>query len=1473
MKRFILIVCSLIIASTAIYAQRIQQKLGRGVVAVQNGTNVMVTWRKLAQEPEDCSYNVYVKKNGGDFTKVNSSPIKRTNFSSTTTSIPLGSEVAVKMVTTENGTSVEHELSTPFLFKSQNLRNIYMEISFASSPLDMTKYTTKFVWPCDLDGNGEMDYVVDRCPVDGTLNYYVEAYLADGTFLWNVDLGPNEKPCDGQNDNMCAYDIDCDGYGELIVQTSDGTRFWDKAAGTWGKYVLGKSTGDSDGDGIINYETQTTKNPPRYMTVIDGMTGAEKSSAEFAYDVSYNRTNKASLMGEEYNKHEGHVGIFYNDGVHPAIVGEWHTRSTSDIHYYRNAVFAYDFINGKATNWHQLSNDAPGGAVFHMIRIADVDGDGCDEMLSGAYAMDNNGKTLYNSGISHGDRHRTSDIDPERPGLETFSIQQYAPDMLGQILFDAAPGEPIKKWYLPVVGDVGRGECMDVDKNHLGWEMWSTMDGVYDAKGDRIDGLTNVYPTEGMWWDGELDREILQTSDSHYNFYFQDYGGGRIVEPAKASGYTLKTSYGKRGKFWGDIIGDWREELVVIREVNGVCQGIVGLTTDIATTVNNIYCLQEDPHYRGDCTTRGYYQSPNPGFYLGYDMPRPQLPPCMVTDAVAKADGTYTDYMRSQTIVPKTGATVLYDLTLGNAEVSMPSGAGSVYAMPVKGQTVTMKGDLTGNADLWKSQLGTLVYNGNSNSTGTIYISEGILEVNGTITSNVELRARGTLAGHGVVNALTLEGALNYEGGRIMPKGTLTFANGLTLNKKTYIETNIDDKSLVKVVGDLSVTKPVVLTIVSQNPTEGEYKLIEYSGAFAGAESNFSVRGLTGLSYNVVNKDGAIYLIINGQREPANDVMWVGNSSNLWDYQTNNFTLNDEATTYVAGDGVVFGDDAMTTTINIDELMPIGSATFVNNTKTYTIQGDGGISGTGDVVMNGNGRLVLNATKSDYTGKTIINSGTVTVKELADGGIASSIGAASSAATNFQIGKATLVVNNANTATDRGITLTDTATISNASGVVALKGIVQGAGTLLKAGAGQLNITYAGANTWSGTILQAGTLAMGAWNTTFGKATSPILVTGNSTIAMFDNNTTSAIPTFQNVLTIDKGKTLTFKAGSRCTVKGTLKGEGTYKISFPYVRGDVSTNTSAFEGTYEVASSNCRFVQAMDMSKATLKMDDGSYAAGVKAGSGTEQSYTHKIGAISGTGTLGTSVWNVGYLGKDDTFGGVFNSAATVNKYGDGKLSLTGASAASINVYAGELQANCTSASTTSGTITVRSGAILAGSGQAQNVSVLAGGTVGAGKSSAVVATLTVNGNLTVASGGHLRLRMRSAATRTNCDAFKVAGNVKLTSPVFDMTELAPDYEIVDGAELKVFTGTGKISVTGDVTILPAQPKSGWLWDTSRLATEGIIAIVADPTSIGGVRADDLTNAVIYDLAGRRVSKVSVSGTYIVNGKKMYVKK
>lgn len=1481
MKKSLLTLILALLAAAGIHAQRIQPRLGRGVVAVSNGSNVNVTWRRLAQEPENATYNIYV-----DGKKINSAPLRNTNFQSTTATVPFGSKLTVSVV----ADGKESEQSVPFEFSRRDTRCMFMDINFeqGGSPLKSADYNTAYVWPVDLDGNGEMDYVVNRKSNSNGLDCYVEGYLSSGQHLWTVKLGPNELSCAGQDDMITACDMDCDGYADVIIQSSDGTQFWDPEQKTFGLFVNGSTSADTDKDGIINYETQNSRNAPRYISVVDGRTGKEKASVEQSYNQHYNRTNRAALMGDEYNKHVGHMGVCFFDGVHPGVVMEWHMRGSGGDHHYYNLGVAYDFSSGKAGQLKELFNTASNAPAFHQIRVGDVDGDGCDEMIVGGYTMDNNGNVLFNTGISHGDRFRTSDIDPERPGLETFAIQQYAGDMLGQVLYDASNGEFIKKWYLAASGDIGRGECMDIDANHLGWEMWSTMDGkVYDAQGNLIEAYGNQYPCEGVWWDGELDREVVQTSDSHYNVYIQDFFKGREIEIAKASGYRYTTVYAKRAAFWGDIIGDWREELILLHKENNVIVGICGFTTDYATSVDNIYCLLEDPHYQGDCTTKGYYQSPNPGFYLGFDMPRPQLPPVMVTDLVASPQGGFTDYSRANTASYSDGKSILLDLTYGSNSfnVSSEMQPAKVYAMPVKGQTITISGNgtLAGAMDLWKSQQGTLKVDIPLAFSGKTYISEGTVHSSSTIKGDVELRARGTLAGSPTLDGtLNVENALNYEGGRLMPGdettvGVITLNKGLSINGRMFAEMNINSNGqsdLIHIEGDLTIGSKgkLIYTIVPENGqlAPGRYKLTEFTGKFNASTEAVSVRGLVGIPYAIEEADQALWIVISEQRQAATGVRWTGSESAEWNYKDSNFILDGNPTEFVANDAVAAGDDAKSTTINLTEKYPIAGIEFDNDDKTLTVEGSGGFTGTGGLTKTGSGRLNLNSVNSDFTGPVVINSGTVSVKELADGGLPSSIGAASAAAGKFQMGKATLIIDNSNTSTNRVLTLNDTATVQINSGSVSFKGQVNGTGQFVKKGGGQVNFTYGGTNSFKGGIrLESGTIAQGSWNSTLGPAGGTIDVTGNSTITVFNNNSTKAVPTLNNNITVNKGKTLTINGGQRCTISGSLKGEGTVKINFPYVRGDFATNLSAFTGTLNPTSGQFRITTAMNMADGTFKPEAGVYAVGVQSQSGTEKSMTHKIGALTSTATdctLATGTWNVGYLGNNTTYAGTISGSATLNKYGEGILTLTGASAGPVNVREGYVYLDNKSAATTTGMVSVYEGGYALGTGKTASVTVNTGGILGAGKVTTYTnTTLTLTGNLTVKAGGILKLRARAAS---NIDKFAVEGNITLASPVFDLSRINGEWAAE--TDYKIFDCNGNIKMTGTPVFIPEEPLPGYMWDYSLLTSDGILRIKENPASaIDSVNADSEKDMIIYDLSGRRVDVITSPGIYIVNGKKM----
>ncbi|MBQ8737137.1 MAG: hypothetical protein IJY78_04845, partial [Bacteroidaceae bacterium] len=218
--------------------------------------------------------------------------------------------------------------------------------------------------------------------------------------------------------------------------------------------------------------------------------------------------------------------------------------------------------------------------------------------------------------------------------------------------------------------------------------------------------------------------------------------------------------------------------------------------------------------------------------------------------------------------------------------------------------------------------------------------------------------------------------------------------------------------------------------------------------------------------------------------------------------------------------------------------------------------------------------------------------------------------------------------------------------------------------------------------------------------------------------------------------------------------------------------------------------------------------------------------------------------------------------------YGEGTLSLTGASEGKINVHEGTVMFNNTSVATTTGAVTVNDGAMIAGAGKVNSVTVNKGGIIGASKSTVNIGKLTVLGNLTVKSGGIIRVRVRG--TNARHDEFVVSGQVNLTSPVFRMEHLTGEFS--EGDEIEVFTGNGKISIAGEPQFVPSVPKPGYLWDCSTLESDGVIRVVPDPVGIGGIETDENTDSEVYDLTGRKLNKVGSKGIYIVNGKKVIVR-
>ena len=1497
----------------AMTAQRLQQPLGRGVVAVNRsgstirsvtssaGQGSLISWRKLAEEPEGTTYNVYKRAAGaGDYTKMNATPLKATCLSTTLTN---NTEYAVTAIS-PNGQ--EGEMSAPFLYKTQPWPNIWFKFDFDNKVIARNDYRTKFCWPMDTDGDGEYDAVVcDRLfasavsdDVDNTENtattsHKIQAYKLDGTLLWTVDMGPNVNICAGQNDMVVAWDINCDGRCEVIIKSSDGTRFWDKQNETWGRYAMGSDKADVDGDGIVDYRTHSTKVPPFYVSVIDGLTGEEIDCNELKYDEvtdgsdQYGRNARAKYMSFGYAAMDGHFAICYLDGIHPSLVMECLDRDNNKTHHNYVFTWEYDWSSGvgggsvAATNWHHdktwsRNDKTPWPAEFHQLRVADVDGDGTDEMIQGGYSVNPKTGWFSSPGIGHGDRYVLSDIDPDRPGLEAYAIQQSA--LLGQLLYDPKTGERIKEWYLPSVYDVGRGTCLDMDNRFKGYEILSYADDyVYTCKGEKTGQTRSGSMFEGIWWDGDLQREWINSpggSGWGTNMMVTKVLGDRLCEFSQETSWAAHGATGTRPAFMGDIIGDWREEIILANQNADSSTGLIGFTTNIPTT-HSIYCLQQDPHYRGDCTTRGYYQHPNTGYYLGGDMPMPPLPPVFEAD------------VRNEMASDKS---VIFDLNAPSS-VNFSSAPTALYLMNPRGHDITFSGSTTGTGRLIKSMQGTATFNGNLGHIGQNIISEGTLCVNGIVGGSVELRARGTLSGNITLqDTITFEGALNYEGCRLMPDGMMTSEKSMTLPGDVCIDVRTEIlypdcmdcdplyvSDFLSVKGDLTFRGTNYITVNLMSNDAAEYVLAHCTGKLTCDPSKLKTRGLDGINYDLKVDGNKLLLIINSTREAQSGVTWTGAESNLWDYKAQNFSVGGGSvsatpTTFVPGDSVVFTADAQRTTVNVNEMMTVGSVTFQSG--KYTLSGEGGISGEGGVTVEKDADVTLNMKYSDYTGATIVNGGTLTVPNFYDGGQKSALGGSPAEKGNLQLNGGTLVLSKDNMGTDRQITLTDTATIriTQANSALSLKGQVSGTGYLVKDGAGQLNFTYGGTNSFAGLIVKKGKVAQGAWNATFGKSGSPMLLAGGE-VHQIDVNSTSTVPTFNHVVTVQEGTTNKIIGSSRGKINGSFKGSGNLTIQTKYVRCDIGANFSQFEGQLTAIGDGGNFrlmSNVTDMSKAKLVVGAGTTVSHTASGGNGEVSATLKIGALLGTATDGVlggsqSTYKVGYLNTDSRFSGLLK-AKSITKEGTGKLTLaTPGHTSPIIVNGGTLELSNSSATVlTTGLITVNNGGTLQGNALATNVTANKGGTVTAGINR-LTGTLRLNGALRLNEGSTLLVKLSASGN----DKFTVKGSITHNGDTL-LISIPEGRTLNVGDELTIFTTDFTLATGTPIVKCQWSTVNGqWsiVFDTSTLNTDGKLRVTkiierADVNRDGTVDVADIS-AVIDIMAGS--ADVS-SATADING-------
>ncbi|MCC3762818.1 cellulose binding domain-containing protein [Glycomyces sp. TRM65418] len=592
------------------------ENLDRAPVAVSVDGGNFVSWRSLPLDPEGTAFNVY-----RDGRLITPEPTQLTNLTDQG-----GTPNATYWISTVTE-GVETGFTKAFEVWDEQYIDIDMDRPEGGTTPDGVEYTysPNDATVADLNGDGVYEIVQKWDPSNAkdnsrsgyTGNVYVDAYTLSGERLWRIDLGVNIR-AGAHYTQLVAYDLDSDGKAEVALKTADGT-------------VDGEGTVIGDADADWRGTDGRILQGPEFLTIFNGQTGAAMETADFAPA----RGDMCS-WGDCYGNRGDRLmaAVAYLDGKTPSLI-------TNRGIYAKSEITAWNWDGDNLPQVWNFSSDRWGGAYAgqgnHQMSIADVDADGRDEIVFGAMTVNDDGTPLYSTGLGHGDALHVSDFDPSNDGLEIFSpfeCMSCSGDKAAAMR-DADTAEVL--WSVPGTRDTGRGTCGDIDPNHAGAECWAvSTTGAWDSREGALhaaDGtlIGNTIPSANsmVWWDGDLGREIFD-----HEFNEPDYVPVHpfIAEWDPETGQQeeiftpegVHTNNGTKGNavITGDLLGDWREEVVLRKESN---DGVRLFTTTHASD-HALPTLMNDPQYRLAVSWQNvsYNQPPWPSFFLGYDMEAPQ---------------------------------------------------------------------------------------------------------------------------------------------------------------------------------------------------------------------------------------------------------------------------------------------------------------------------------------------------------------------------------------------------------------------------------------------------------------------------------------------------------------------------------------------------------------------------------------------------------------------------------------------------------------------------------------------------------------------------------------------------------------------------------------------------------------------------------------------------------------------------------
>jgi autotransporter-associated beta strand protein len=762
---------------------------------------------------------------------------------------------------------------------------------------------------------------------------------------------------------------------------------------------------------------------------------------------------------------------------------------------------------------------------------------------------------------------------------------------------------------------------------------------------------------------------------------------------------------------------------------------------------------------------------------------------------------TGTQNAGALTFASGSGAIVLS----GGTAINLPA----TSTITVNNATNTISTPLTGAAtSLLKTGAGSVILNGANSYLGTTIIGAGTLQVgdgstgslNGTSGTALTFTGSGTFNVREAASSTQGMGALSFTGGEgnVLSTGiaaqnsTLTFSSlaarstGATANFNIVTNTTASQNKIVLTstanapLSSGSNDRGIFFNLNDGGITANYARYDTDNGYFRGtnygvdtnAQTSFASTtaakdisltaatstGASPIAANTIRFSGGTLTVNTGTTLSVNGILLVGNTTRAVAPNSNSGTLAYIQPTSDGGEVVVASQTLPTSFTALLQFGPI--------LKDFT----SGSSPT-RLTKAGNGQVVMQA-PSTYTGATTINAGILRMLTVANGGLASSLGASSSAAANLVINGGTLRYGNqsANASTDRlftvgpngatldvaGSSATGTFTIGSAGGDIAFLDSNSPATLTLS-------------NDTNGTAWNTGTVGANIGNPGTGENVTSVIKSGRDTLTsvwqLAGNNS------YTGNTTILTGNTITL------TSTGTLKFAPTTNDLCNKVTGPGTAN---FNGTFNIDLTNAAIANgnAWTLVDVTNKTYGGTFAVtGFTNSSGVwtkvdvdkTWTFTQSTGVLSlAVVNTGPTITLTGSLGAVNTTYGTASATPTSftlagsNLTGaPGNLTVTppaGYEASFGSGYSNPLSVPYSSSERSTVTVSVRlaaTAAVNGGAGYTGDITVAGGGA--SSQTIATVSSTVAPANLTLTASDQTKI---FGATQTT----PVTGSTAFTS-------------------------------------------------------------------------------------------------------------